>query len=496
MDFNATGDSGGTMDASDLDALWRENVASALELLRHSGTENLSVVGMRFGATIAGVAAIENELQLSSLVLWDPCESGRSFLRETAALEALQEHDARVNDGEPFETSEFALSVEREEELKRLSLSKCGPGKFADRVLVITRTDRELSDNLKVRLDAANAHWEQTDEQGAMLGVSPLRSVTPTRSLQLIEEWLADVPIQWTNMEALPTRHSQEFREAGGTYVVTERPIEIGEHHLYGLISVPNGPSRGPLIVMLNVANEDHTGPSRQWVELSRRWASVGLRCVRFDLRGVGESSWLPRGKSFVYENEWLADALSVAPFLSEDDPSNVVYIGLSSGVYLAAECAIEFGARGLCAINPPIGMDAVQLIVRLRLSQGRLARALGNRLLWAMLYRPWVFAGIWQVGRLALPRRVARDLLATAAESGAEVLVLASREDVSPARRVPILRSIDHRRIQNPRNYRVEFVAGLDHSMHAIEGRKRTIARLDEFVMDRLNEAISNADQ
>jgi pimeloyl-ACP methyl ester carboxylesterase len=488
MDYNGTGDSAGKVDTSNLDTLWCDNVSSAVALLRLSGAANLSVIGMRLGATIAGVAAIQNDLNLSSLVLWDPCESGRSFLRETAALEALQKHDPRVNEGKPYETSEFVLSVERAEELRRLNLSKCGPGKFADRVLAITRVDREISDTLKNRLNEDNVEWAVTDEQEAMIGASlPKRSVTASRSLQLMTNWLADVPAQWTRMTPLPTRDSLTLRDGGGNFEVTERPVEIGDNHLFGLLSEPIGPSHGPLIVMVNVANEDHTGPSRQWVELSRRWSSYGLRCVRFDLRGIGESPWLEQGKAFVYENEWLADVTSVAPFFSPDDPSNAVYVGLSSGVLLAAESAITFGARGLLAINPSIAMDAVPLVVRLRASSNRFMRSLGDRFLMAMLYRPWVFAGLWQVGRVALPPKYSRDLLATAAQRGTDVLVLASPADVSPAPHVPILRSIDRRRIQGPKNYRVKFVSGLDHSMHAVEGREQAIALLDQFILERM---------
>lgn len=246
---------------------------------------------------------------------------------------------------------------------------------------------------------------------------------------------------------------------------------------------------------MLNVANEDHTGPSRQWVELSRRWSSFGLRCVRFDLRGIGESPWLQHGKSFVYENEWLADVTSVAPFLNAEDPSNAVYVGLSSGVYLGVEAALKLGARGLCAINPPIAMDSVQLIVQLRSSTNRLARSSGNRLLWAMLYRPWIYAALWQVGRVVLPRKVSRDLMADAVDGGTDLLVLASRADLSPAN-APILRSIDRRRIQSPRNYESVFVPGLDHSMHAVEGRERTIALLDEFILRRMGGVGADVDQ
>jgi pimeloyl-ACP methyl ester carboxylesterase len=388
------------------------------------------------------------------------------------------------------------MTPERSDDLKRLNLTTCGPGMFADRVLVIARADREISGALKNRLDEGNVEWAATDEQGTMLGVRPLLAVTATRSLKLMTNWLASVPAQWTRMIPLPTRDSQVLREGGGPFDVIERVVEVGDNRLFSLLSEPVGPSHGPLILMVSVANEDHTGPSRTWVELSRRWSSHGLRCVRFDLRGTGESPWLDHGKSFVYENEWLTDVTSVASFYGADDPSNAVYIGLSSGVYLAVESAIKFGARGLCAINPPIAMDSLQLVFKLRASTNRIARSLGNRLLWVMLYRPWPFAGLWQVGRVALPRTVSRDLLATAVDSGTELLVLASSADLSPKPHIPILRSIDGRRIQTPKNYRAVFVPGLDHSMHAVEGRQRAIALLDQFIMERMGGIASPHDQ
>jgi pimeloyl-ACP methyl ester carboxylesterase len=488
MDFIGTGDSGGTIEEGNVDVMWRDNVSSAVALLRHSGVTNISVIGMRLGATVAGVAAIQCDLQLSSLVLWDPCESGRRFLRESAALEALHQHDPRVNEGKPYETSEFALSPERAEELGRLNLAKSGPGKFADRVLILTRVNREVSDALKNRLSEADVEWAVTDEQEAMLGASDQeRSIIASHSLQLMTRWLSDTPAQWTRMEPLPTRDSQLFRERSGPFEVMERAVEIGENHVFSLLSEPVGPSHGPLIVMTNVANEDHTGPSRQWVELARRWSSYGLRCVRFDPRGVGESPWSNLDKPYVYENEWIDDVTSLAPFFSADDPSNVVYVGLSSGVYLAVVGAIKYGARGLCAINPPVAMDSLQLIVRLRRSSNHIVHSIGDRLLTAMMDRPWAVAGLWQVGRVVLRRHLSRDLLATAVDRGVDVLVLASPADVSPVPHIPILRSIDRRRIQSPRNYQAVFVPELDHSMHSVDGRRRTVAMLDHFILQRM---------
>jgi hypothetical protein len=62
---------------------------------------------------------------------------------------------------------------------------------------------------------------------------------------------------------------------------------------------------------------------------------------------------------------------------------------------------------------------------------------------------------------------------------------VMSSTDELSPFPRTPILRSIDRRRVEAPRNYHVEFVPGLDHSMHAAKGRALAAASIDRFVHD-----------
>jgi len=61
------------------------------------------------GATLLGVAAAERDAQFTSLVLWDPCESGRSYLRELSALEGLRRESYEANPDGSVETSEFVF---------------------------------------------------------------------------------------------------------------------------------------------------------------------------------------------------------------------------------------------------------------------------------------------------------------------------------------------------------------------------------------------------
>ena len=60
------------------------------------GVPDVSAVGMRLGATLAACQAAASA-PFHSLVLWDPCLSGRTFLREGEALFVLGEDDGRVH---------------------------------------------------------------------------------------------------------------------------------------------------------------------------------------------------------------------------------------------------------------------------------------------------------------------------------------------------------------------------------------------------------------
>ncbi|MGH9091700.1 MAG: esterase, partial [Acidimicrobiales bacterium] len=88
LDYDGTGDSaGGPHDPGRVDA-WLASVAAGLAAVRATGVPGTALVGMRIGATLAGVAAARDG-GVDALVLWDPVASGRAYLAEQRALAAL-----------------------------------------------------------------------------------------------------------------------------------------------------------------------------------------------------------------------------------------------------------------------------------------------------------------------------------------------------------------------------------------------------------------------
>ena len=85
FDHFGTGDSTGSMNEGDFDDAWIEGIGCASALLRSLGLATISAVGMRMGATILGAASAKKDLGWASAVMWDPCETGRSYFRELGA---------------------------------------------------------------------------------------------------------------------------------------------------------------------------------------------------------------------------------------------------------------------------------------------------------------------------------------------------------------------------------------------------------------------------
>ena len=83
FDYFGCGDSSGASDEGTVEQ-WLLDIALAVEELRESsGMARVSLLGLRFGATLAAVAASRNPA-IDRLVLWDPIVSGADYLNELA----------------------------------------------------------------------------------------------------------------------------------------------------------------------------------------------------------------------------------------------------------------------------------------------------------------------------------------------------------------------------------------------------------------------------
>lgn len=84
FDWFGVGDSAGELHEATL-ARWAEDLVAAKDELRDaSGVRDVSLVGLRFGATLAALGA--EEVDAANVVLWDPVVFGNRFVRSLRLL--------------------------------------------------------------------------------------------------------------------------------------------------------------------------------------------------------------------------------------------------------------------------------------------------------------------------------------------------------------------------------------------------------------------------
>jgi pimeloyl-ACP methyl ester carboxylesterase len=242
-----------------------------------------------------------------------------------------------------------------------------------------------------------------------------------------------------------------------------------------------------PTLVFLSAGALDHTGPGRQWVELTRGFAARGLRTLRVDLDGLGESEGrpdLPRNVPKLPAA--IDDVCDLCAALGDPDAGDIVFVGLSSGGYHAIEAALRLHPRAICVMNPgttaPVAeLDAgepidrrrrayqprPEVLRRMAVNHHRLARLLNRALLqvavWRSPHRP-----IAEVGRRRIP-----------------FLLILTEEDSGHFERSPYWWLV-RRRLERKQLLDERIVPGFDHSLYTVRGQDSTYPILISWITDR----------
>ena len=310
FDYRGTGDSGGVARGGDGVTGWLASVEQAVELARTHTDGPLGLVGLRMGALLAALAA-ERRADVDALVLWDPCVSGRTFLHQQQALQALRFPATGAD--EVIEVPGDAIDANLAERLATLRLPTTIS---ARRALVLLRPGRPLPALLLGDRGTGTAGPPEVTsigrrEQEALLEVEPMLRRLPTVTSDRVVQWLeaalsAATPAPAAAREGRPVVGSPEgpgLSVAASTWVampaesaagapVRERVVPLGSLGLFGIetdSTDTQGVDDRPVVVFLSSGTDTHVGPSRLWVRLARRWAAAGdARCIRVDSQRVG----------------------------------------------------------------------------------------------------------------------------------------------------------------------------------------------------------------
>jgi hypothetical protein len=150
--------------------------------------------------------------------------------------------------------------------------------------------------------------------------------------------------------ELTPALQAQAVLCAGESgRAVVERFVRVGPKELFGIVTDAEG-DVNVTVVFLNASLENHLGPSRLWVGLSRQWALHGVRTLRFDTTGLGDSPLVPVPP--LYTDSLVDDAVSAAESLSPAHTREVAFVGFCSGGWVASMAGARLRTREATSIN------------------------------------------------------------------------------------------------------------------------------------------------
>jgi pimeloyl-ACP methyl ester carboxylesterase len=327
---------------------WTEGVRAAVdEVRRYGGVSRVALFGVRLGATLAAHAASEMG-GVESLVMWAPCATGRSLVRELRAANASRTstlHDDIAP--EDVEALGFLFTQETVRDLETLDCRNLSPVP-AQRVLIIGRDDMPIEGPLpeKYRAKGMDTTYAVLPGYASMM-VEPHEVVLEQSTLDYIKDWLVAAPQPQTAVPA-PVKVETVYPAGYELEGVRETPITFGTTHaLFGVLAEPAQlPDANrhcdTAILMLNVGGNYRIGPNRIHVKIARSMAAAGYRAFRLDLTGIGDSH---AGAAFcmnnLYAKDSSADVRAAIDCLAAKGCKNFYLMGICSGSYVAFQTAL-----------------------------------------------------------------------------------------------------------------------------------------------------------
>jgi pimeloyl-ACP methyl ester carboxylesterase len=173
---------------------WLEDISTAIEELKNcTGSPEIWLVGLRLGATLALLASLRRD-DIGGLVLWDPVENGKEYLKELLQLEkeASRLHSRQMKHApmNHMDILGFRFSRLFRSEVEQINLLETGPVP-AKKALIIRGCEKQDDDALLAHLARSTGSVEQQH-----VAVPPLWEpnkegslLVPARLLQSIVSW-------------------------------------------------------------------------------------------------------------------------------------------------------------------------------------------------------------------------------------------------------------------------------------------------------------------
>lgn len=351
FDYDGTGNSAGGGDDPVRVAAWTASVRAAIAWVRAtSRARNVGLFGVRFGATLASLAAAQGG-DVEALVAWAPIVSGAAHVRELRAFRLLKTPKEPAPADGSEEVGGHVFAGETLTDMAAVDL-RAYKHPLAKRALVISRTEQSREEPRYA--DHLSAHGTPAEARmlagyAGMMRDDPYETAVPFATLDAIVDWLSREHASEAPSRPSPASVStmaQSSRVARAT-AVRETALRFGEgSRLFGVLAEGEGSlvdPRLPAVFFLNVGANHLVGPHRMNVTLCRELASRGYLTFRLDAAGLGDSVAAPGTReNRIYTKDSISDVTSAMDLLGGlRGVRRFVLVGLCSGAYLAHHTAI-----------------------------------------------------------------------------------------------------------------------------------------------------------
>lgn len=327
---------GDSLDLPDADAdalpIWREGVGAAVARLKAlAGVEQVVLVGLRFGATLAALA----QDQADGLALLAPIVRGRTWLRElTLATAVMAPTTGGADVARGLDADGLVLNPATLAAISAVDLATVAPSKP---LLVVA--SNPAAQTLAQATGAACVAFEGFDAlfDDAHSNRSPEAVFDATRA------WIG---ANFAEALARPAAVSAPASKAALIFPpgAVERPVVFGD----GLRGVLCAPADGVVdgrtaVVFGNTGGDPRAGIGGFATASSRALARAGTLSLRVDFAGLGDSPAADDDAgSHIYETSRAADIEAARALLIEAGAGQVIVAGCCSGGYHALCAALD----------------------------------------------------------------------------------------------------------------------------------------------------------
>lgn len=347
---------------------WVGSIRRAARYLREeAGVREIVLVGLRFGATLAALAAQAEPVE--RLVLMAPFATGRAYLREmrmrAGSIGRLPDGSLPRQEPDRLDVGGFRFGPGLLAEIGRIDLAAACSRPAAHVLLLAAEAGRLARRYAALGGDVATAPFPGL----AKLVGDPIFAETPEDDFARVAAFVADgIEAGGAGARRPPTpgRRPPAARICGAGW--SEEPAEFGSG-LFGIACGPPRPDAGaPTVLFVSTGMTVRSGWGRQATRLARGLAREGIASLRFDLRGVGDSVERADHVQPLYAADCADDVRLAVEHVSRRGAGLIVLVGTCSGAYAAfrALCR-EPRVGGALLVNlycfdwdPDLSVDAV----------------------------------------------------------------------------------------------------------------------------------------